>query len=50
MTAQPPRKVRDTPIVLRDASRWRGVSHKFISLGIKFDTLSLHPRRGTFML
>ncbi|CAH2000305.1 unnamed protein product [Acanthoscelides obtectus] len=32
-TAQPPRKVR----VLRDASRWRGVNHKFISLGIKFE-------------
>ncbi|CAH1996201.1 unnamed protein product [Acanthoscelides obtectus] len=36
-TAQPPRKVRVTPIVLRDASRWRGVNHKFISLGIKFE-------------
>ncbi|CAH1976700.1 unnamed protein product [Acanthoscelides obtectus] len=37
MIAQPPRKVRVTPIVLRDASRWRGVNHKFISLGIKFE-------------
>ncbi|CAH1982979.1 unnamed protein product [Acanthoscelides obtectus] len=36
-TAQTPRKVRVTPIVLRDASRWRGVNHKFISLGIKFE-------------
>ncbi|CAH1968204.1 unnamed protein product [Acanthoscelides obtectus] len=36
-TAQPPRKVRVTPIVLRDASRWRGVNDKFISLGIKFE-------------
>ncbi|CAH2017929.1 unnamed protein product, partial [Acanthoscelides obtectus] len=36
-TAQPPRKVRVTPIVLRDASRWRGVNHEFISLGIKFE-------------
>ncbi|CAH1967213.1 unnamed protein product [Acanthoscelides obtectus] len=36
-TAQPLRKVRVTPIVLRDASRWRGVNHKFISLGIKFE-------------
>ncbi|CAH2007764.1 unnamed protein product [Acanthoscelides obtectus] len=36
-TAQPPRKVRVTPIVLRDASRWRGVNHKFIPLGIKFE-------------
>ncbi|CAH2006141.1 unnamed protein product [Acanthoscelides obtectus] len=35
--AQSPRKVRVTPIVLRDASRWRGVNHKFISLGIKFE-------------
>ncbi|CAH1988363.1 unnamed protein product [Acanthoscelides obtectus] len=32
-TAQPPRKLRVTPIVLRYASRWRGV--KFISLGNK---------------
>ncbi|CAH1970681.1 unnamed protein product [Acanthoscelides obtectus] len=36
-TAQPPRKVRVTPIVLLDTSRWRGVNHNFISLGIKFE-------------
>ncbi|CAH2011569.1 unnamed protein product, partial [Acanthoscelides obtectus] len=36
-TAQPPRRVSVTPIVLRDTPRWRSVNHKFISLGIKFE-------------
>nr|CAI5852630.1 unnamed protein product [Callosobruchus analis] len=30
-----PRKMRITPVVLRDALKWRAANHKFISLGIK---------------
>nr|CAI5853863.1 unnamed protein product [Callosobruchus analis] len=29
--------MRITPVVLRDASKWRTVNHKFISLGIKIE-------------
>nr|CAI5820523.1 unnamed protein product [Callosobruchus analis] len=32
-----PRKMRITPVVLRDASKWRAVNHKFISIGIKIE-------------
>nr|CAI5831809.1 unnamed protein product [Callosobruchus analis] len=32
-----PRKIRITPVVLRDASKWRAVNHKFISIGIKIE-------------
>nr|CAI5846049.1 unnamed protein product [Callosobruchus analis] len=32
-----PRKMRITPVVLRDASRWRAVNHKFISIGTKIE-------------
>nr|CAI5833254.1 unnamed protein product [Callosobruchus analis] len=29
--------MRITPVVLRDASKWRAVNHKFISIGIKIE-------------
>nr|CAI5834086.1 unnamed protein product [Callosobruchus analis] len=32
-----PRRMRITPVVLRDASKWRAVNHKFISIGIKIE-------------
>nr|CAI5826366.1 unnamed protein product [Callosobruchus analis] len=32
-----PRRMRITPVVLRDASKWRTVNHKFISIGIKIE-------------
>nr|CAI5827697.1 unnamed protein product [Callosobruchus analis] len=32
-----PRKMRITPVVLRDASKWWAVNHKLISIGIKIE-------------
>nr|CAI5858271.1 unnamed protein product [Callosobruchus analis] len=29
--------MRITPVVLRDASKWRAVNHKFISIGIEIE-------------
>nr|CAH7741859.1 unnamed protein product [Callosobruchus chinensis] len=32
-----PRKLRITPVVLRDASKWRAANHKILSLDIKIE-------------
>ncbi|CAH1956815.1 unnamed protein product, partial [Acanthoscelides obtectus] len=35
--AQSPRQVRITPIVLRDATKWRTLNYSFVSLGVRIE-------------